>query len=264
MAHNISGKIALVFGAGSTAEGWSNGKAAAVTYARHGAFVFAIDIDFNAAKATSDFIASEGFTCTPYCADVTSQQAVMSVVDAAMTQYGRIDILHNNVGITGNGGPIEMTEQEWHTVFNVNVNSVFLACKAVLPIMLAQQSGVIINISSLAAEQIVRYPYMAYNASKAAVNQLTRAIAVQYAAKGIRANAIMPGMMDTPLVYKQIAGKFEDLDTLVAQRNAAVPMGRMGDAWDVAKAALFLASDDASYITGVCLPVDGGKSCAGL
>lgn len=130
--------------------------------------------------------------------------------------------------------------------------------------MLAQKSGAIVNISSLAAEQIVKYPYMAYNASKAAVNQLTRALAVRYAPQNVRANAIMPGMMDTPLVYKQIAGKFEDLETLVAQREASVPMGRMGDAWDVARAALFLASDDAAYITGVCLPVDGGKSCAGL
>ena len=253
----------MVFGAGSSGPGWSNGKAASVLYAREGATVVAIDLAQAAAEETQGIIEAEGGHAIAVAANATDSAAVERVVGDVVARYGRIDVLHNNVGIAGMGTPLNMTEAQWQRVFDINVNSIFLTCKHVLPIMLEQQRGAIINISSLAAEQILSYPYMAYNASKAAVNQFTRALAVEYAAKGIRVNAIMPGMMDTPLVYKQIASSSDDLSALIAARNASVPMKRMGDAWDVAKASLFLASDDAAYITGVCLPVDGGKSCIG-
>ena len=263
MHRRFESKVVMVFGAGSSGPGWSNGKAASVLYAREGATVVAIDLEPAAAEETRAIIEAEGGSAIALATNVTNGEAVANAVDEVFARYGRIDVLHNNVGITGMGTPVNMSEAQWQRVFDVNVNSVFLTCKYVLPVMLKQGSGAIINISSLAAEQILTYPYMAYNASKAAVNQFTRALAVEYAAQGIRVNAIMPGMMDTPLVYKQIASSGDNIDALIASRNAAVPMKRMGDAWDVAKAALSLASDDAAYINGVCLPVDGGKSCVG-
>jgi NAD(P)-dependent dehydrogenase (short-subunit alcohol dehydrogenase family) len=159
------------------------------------------------------------------------------------------------------GDPIEASEESWHHALDVNLTSVFLICKHVLPVMLAQRRGVIINISSIAAVTIGDYPYFSYYASKSGLNHFTRALAVRYAAHGIRANAIMPGVMDTPLIYQQIADQYANAEEMIAARNAMAPMGRMGDAWDVARAAVFLASDDANYITGVSLPVDGGLSC---
>jgi NAD(P)-dependent dehydrogenase (short-subunit alcohol dehydrogenase family) len=161
------------------------------------------------------------------------------------------------------GDPIEASEESWHRVMDVNATGVFLTCKHVLPVMLGQKSGSIINISSLASIQINQYPYFSYFASKSAVNHFTRALAVYYGPHGIRANAILPGVMNTPLIHKQIAGQFGTTEEMLRVRNAASPMGHMGDAWDVAYAAVFLASDEAKYITGACLPVDGGKSCAG-
>jgi NAD(P)-dependent dehydrogenase (short-subunit alcohol dehydrogenase family) len=159
------------------------------------------------------------------------------------------------------GDPIEATEESWDRVMAVNLKSVFLACKHVLPVMKAQRKGAIVNISSVAAVAVNDYPYFSYYASKSGLNHLTRALAVRYAPFGIRANAIMPGLMDTPLIYKDIAGLYADRKAMIRARNAMCPMGHMGDAFDVARAALFLASDDARYITGVCLAVDGGLSC---
>jgi NAD(P)-dependent dehydrogenase (short-subunit alcohol dehydrogenase family) len=161
------------------------------------------------------------------------------------------------------GDPVDATEESWHRVMDVNATSVFLTCKHVLPHMVRQSRGAIINISSTASVQINSYPYFSYYASKSAVNHMTRALAVRYAPHGIRANAILPGVMNTPLIHRQISGQFRDAEEMIRARNAASPMGHMGDAFDVAYAALFLASDEAKYITGVCLPVDGGKSCTG-
>jgi NAD(P)-dependent dehydrogenase (short-subunit alcohol dehydrogenase family) len=190
---------------------------------------------------------------------VDIERAVRKTID----RWGQIDILHNNVGITEMGDPVDTSEESWHRVMDVNTTSVFLTCKHVLPHMVRQARGAIINISSTASVQINSYPYLSYYASKSAVNHMTRALAVRYAPHGIRANAILPGVMNTPLIHKQISSRYRDTEEMVRARNAASPMGRMGDAWDVAYAALFLASDEAKYITGVCLPVDGGKTCVG-
>ena len=211
----LEGRVALVFGAGSSGPGWGNGKATAVTFARHGARVVAIDIEPSAAEETRSIIRGEGFDC----------------------------------------------EESWHRVLDINLTSVFLTCKHVLPVMLRQKKGAIVNVSSLAAIRYSGYPYSSYYASKAGINQFTVGLAMQYAKEGIRANVIMPGMMNTPLIYKQIVGQYASAEDMVAARDAVCPMGRMGTAWEIANAALFLASDEASYVTGVCLPVDGGLSC---
>jgi NAD(P)-dependent dehydrogenase (short-subunit alcohol dehydrogenase family) len=263
MSQRLKDKVVAVFGAGSSGPGWSNGKAAAVLYAREGARVVAIDVVADAAAETEDTIRAEGGVCIRAQADVTRSDEVERVVADILQAWGRIDVLHNNVGITAMGDPVTASEESWQRVMNINATGVFLTCKHVLPVMLDQKSGCIINISSLASIQINQYPYFSYYASKSAVNHFTRALAVHYAPHGIRANAILPGVMDTPLIHKQISGQYENKDEMIRARHAASPMGRMGDAWDVAYAALFLASDEAKYITGVCLPVDGGKSCAG-
>lgn len=259
----VRDRVAVVFGAGSSGPGWGNGKAAAVLYAREGAAVVAVDLQRTAVEETADIIREEGGQCLALQADVTSSDAVANVVREAVAAFGAIDILHNNVGITHMGDVIEASEESWRRVIDTNLTSAFLTCKHALPIMLARQRGAIVNVSSLASIQINSYPYISYYAAKSGLNQFTRAIAVQYAARGIRANAVLPGVIDTPLVQTQIAGRYESTEAMMNARHAASPMGRMGDAWDVARAALFLASDEAAYITGVCLPVDGGKSCVG-
>jgi len=257
----LDDRVALVFGAGSSGPGWGNGKAAATLYAREGAHVIAVDRDAQAARETASLIASEGHEASALSADVTSSAEVGGIVEEAMRRHGRIDILHNNVGITEMGDPIEATEESWERVMAVNLKSVFLTCKHVLPVMKGQRKGAIVNISSVAAITVNEYPYFSYYASKSGLNHLTRALAVRYAPFGIRANAIMPGLMDTPLIYREIAGQYPSREAMVSARNALVPMGFMGDAFDVARAALFLASDEARYITGVCLAVDGGLTC---
>jgi NAD(P)-dependent dehydrogenase (short-subunit alcohol dehydrogenase family) len=257
----LKGRVALVFGAGSSGPGWGNGKAAAALYAREGARVIAVDVNLAAAEETAGIIASEGGVAIALSADVTRGEDVATVVHEAADWFGTIDILHNNVGIT-DMGPLEaVTEERWHRVMDVNLTSVFLTCRAVIPVMLRQKRGAIVNISSLAGATINRYPYFSYYASKAGLNHFTRALAVQYARQGIRANVVMPGLMDTPLIHAQIAGQYGDREAMMKARHEGNPMGRMGDAWDVARASVFLASDEAAYITGVCLPVDGGLSC---
>ena len=254
----LQGKVAIVFGAGSIGEGWGNGKAAAVAYARAGAKVVAVDLDAAAADATRDIILSDGHEAIAVAADTTRLDAVELAVEAARTTYGRIDILHNNVGITSQGGPVETGAEVWDRVMTVNVKSMFLTCKAVLPLMEAQGRGAVINIGALGGVRWTGYAYCAYAASKGAVNSFTQSIALQYAGRGIRANCILPGVMDTPHIYKQIAGFYEDTEAMVAARHKMSPTGRMGDGWDVAHAAVFLASDEAKYINGVELFVDGG------
>ncbi|CAN5391952.1 glucose 1-dehydrogenase [soil metagenome] len=256
-------KVVLIFGAGSSGPGWGNGKAAAALYAREGARVVAVDLKLAAAEETRDTLRSEGFDAIALAADVTSSADIAGVVTHVMTTFGRIDVLHNNVGMTVMGDVVELSEADWQRGLDINMTSAFLTCKHVIPVMQAQQRGAIVNISSLASIQVNNYPYVAYQSAKAGLNHLTRSIAVRYAAQGIRANAVLPGVMDTPLIYKQIAGEYQDVEAMKRARHAASPMGRMGDAWDVAHAAAFLASDDAKYITGVILPVDGGKSCTG-
>lgn len=261
MSKRLDNRVAIVFGAGSVGEGWGNGKATATLFAREGARVVCVDIKREAAEETAGIITGEGGTAVAATCDVTNSDQVRELVDRAVAEHGRIDVLHNNVGYATMGGPIELDEAAWHRTIDLNLTSCFLTCKHVLPHMLRQGRGAIVNVSSIAAVRYTGYPYPAYYASKAAVNGFTMGLAIQYAAQGIRVNAIMPGLMDTPLIYQQIAGQYADSAAMVAARDAACPTGKMGTAWDVAKAALFLASDEAAYITGISLPVDGGLSC---
>lgn len=257
----LEGRVALVFGGGSVGPGWGNGKASAVQYARDGARVAVVDINPAAAEETARLIRDEGGQASSHACDVTDAAQIDAVVCAVEKTYGQIDILHNNVGAPIMGGLEELDEATWVRAQDINLKSVYLTCRRVVPIMKRQGRGAIVNISSIAAIRMTGYPYPAYHASKAGVNHLTTAIALEYAPHGIRANAIMPGMMDTPHIYHTVAGQHVSPDEMVKQRSALCPMGRMGTGWDIAKAAAFLASDDAQYITGVCLPVDGGITC---
>ena len=258
MAGRLQDKIAIVFGAGSVGPGWGNGKATATRFAQEGAHVVCVDYNAAAADETVAIIRGQGFSASPATCDVTKSDQLKAVVDAVIAAHGRIDVLHNNVGYATMGGPIELSEDEWRKTIDLNVTGAFLACKHVLPHMLERRAGAIVNVSSIAAIRWTGYPYAAYYAAKAAVNSFTMGIALQYAKEGIRANAIMPGLMNTPLIHQQISGQYADAEEMVRARDAACPMGRMGTAWDVANAALFLASDESAYITGVSLPVDGG------
>ncbi|MFC1796473.1 SDR family NAD(P)-dependent oxidoreductase [Pseudomonadota bacterium] len=260
----LEGKTALVFGAGSIGPGWGNGKACAVAYARAGASVVAVDLDMERARETCEIISDEGGTALPLAADVTDSAAIKNVVDSALETFGGIDILHNNVGISLQGDPVSMSETDWDRSIDCNLKSVFLACKYVLPVMLRQGYGVIINISSILSMVVSRYDEVAYYASKAGVDHLTRSVAVKYADKGIRCNAIQPGLMNTPLLYANkevVIDAHGSVEAMIEDRNSASPTGKMGEAWDIANAAVFLASDKAAYINGVILPVDGALLC---
>jgi len=255
--------VALVFGAGSCGPGWGNGKAAAVAYAREGAAVAAVDLELERARDTAKIIAEEAGRCIAIAADVTSLADVERAVTRTLDAFDRIDILHNNVGIGEIIDPISLSETEWDRTIDTNLKSIFLTCKQVLPVMLEQKRGVIINVSSVGSIRAAPYPLAAYNASKAGLNQFTRTVAVAYAAKGIRANAILPGFMNTPLLLEQktMIDHFGGVEEMMRARDAMSPTGKQGDAWDIANAAVFLASDEAMYINGVLLPVDGGLSC---
>ena len=264
MSQRLKKKVALIFGAGSIGPGWGNGKATAVTFARAGAKVVCVDVGLAAAQETAGIIAGEGGTALALACDVTKSDQVKAAVNATVAAFGRIDILHNNVGHAKMGGPVELSEEEWDRELDLNLKGVFLACKHVLPVMLAQQKGSIINTSSAAGLRYVGYDYASYYAAKGGVNQLTVGLALQYAKQGIRVNAICPGLMDTPMIYNQITAAYGSQDEMVAKRRAACPPGRMGTGWDVANAALYLASDEADYINAVILPVDGGLTARAM
>jgi NAD(P)-dependent dehydrogenase (short-subunit alcohol dehydrogenase family) len=243
--------------------GWGNGKAISVLLARQGASVFGVDLTRDAAETTCSLIREEGGTAHLHVADVTSAAQVRAMVEVCMDRFGRIDILVNNVGRSEPGGPVDMTEETWDEQMDVNVKSAFLTCKSVLPIMEGQGGGSVVNISSVAGLRYAGKPQVAYAAGKAALMQLTQTTAVMYAARGVRLNCVVPGLMFTPLVQR-LADKYAngDFDGFVARRHKQVPMGRMGDAWDVANAVLFLASDESRYITAQQIVVDGGLTAA--
>jgi NAD(P)-dependent dehydrogenase (short-subunit alcohol dehydrogenase family) len=258
----LKGKTAMVVGAGSIGPGWGNGKATAVTFAREGAQVFCVDRNGKAAQETADIITGEGGTAAAFTADVSRSADVEAMVAACLKTYGRIDVLDNNVGIAEMGSVVEVTEADWDRVFAVNLKSAFLAMKHVIPVMEKQGGGSIINISSIASIRHLGISYVSYGTSKAAMNQMTKTTAVEFAPKHIRVNAILPGLMKTPMVEHSagLASSYAagDVEAMWRTRDAQVPMGHMGDAWDVANAALFLASDESKYVTGLELIVDGG------
>ena len=267
MAGRLEGKVALVVGAGSMGPGWGNGKATAVLFSREGAKVVAADRDAGAAEETRDIIRSEGGVAEAVRADAACEDDVAAMVAAVIDCFGRVDVLHNNVGILRAGTPEDTSVEEWDLVLEVNGRAVFLPCKHVLPHMRGAGAGAIVNISSITGFRNLGAPYIAYNTSKGSIVSFTRNLAATYAAEGIRANTILPGVIDTPMARDAIirtSGKAEediDFESLARARAARVPMKRTGTAWDVAKAALFLASDDAAYITGTEIYVDGGLNC---
>lgn len=265
MSGRLEGKVAIIVGAGSSpGETMGNGRATAIVFAREGAAVLLVDRDGDSAEETKRLIEAEQGVSSVCVADVVRAEDCRRMAEQCVETYGRIDILHNNVGIGTLGGPVELSEAEWDRVVDTNLKAIFLTCKYVLPHLERQKGGAIINISSMAAVRFAPYPMLSYSASKAGVNALTRSIAMQYAARGIRVNAIMPGLIRTPMAIEGIVSALGiDKQDLIRMRDAAVPMQHMGEAWDVAYAALFLASDEAKYVTGVVLPVDGGLSCKG-
>lgn len=263
MGERLKNKVAIVTGAGSGGPGWGNGKATAVLFAREGAKVFAVDINIAAAEETKGIIDREGGECTIHKADVSRSDEVKAMVERCLEIYGRIDILHNNVGIVEVGGPVDASEESWDRVVAVNLKSQFLTCKYVLPFMEKQGGGAIVNISSVSAIRYTGIPYISYGATKAAILQLTQSVALEYAEKNIRANAILPGLMNTPMIVEPLKDAYAggDIEKMIKIRDEQCPMKKMGDAWDVAYAALFLSSDEAKYITGIKLVVDGGLTC---
>jgi NAD(P)-dependent dehydrogenase (short-subunit alcohol dehydrogenase family) len=262
MSDRVVGKTALVVGAGSVGEGWGNGKASAVLLAREGAQVFCVDVNQRAAEETADIIRSEGGEAEAMCADASSPDQVKRSVDACVERFGTIDLLDNNVGIVEVGGVVDVAPDLWDLVMSVNLKSCFLAMKYVIPVMASSGGGSIVNISSIASIRYTGVPYATYNASKAAINHLTRSTAAQYAADQIRVNAVLPGLMRTPMVQQSagLAAAYGDgdVEAMWRAREEQVPMGTAGDAWDVAHAVLFLCSDEARYVTGIEMVVDGG------
>jgi NAD(P)-dependent dehydrogenase (short-subunit alcohol dehydrogenase family) len=258
----LDGKTAIIIGGGqSPGQGMGNGRATVLRFAREDARIMAVDRDLKSAEETAALAAREGGDCIAFEADVTKEQTLAAAIAAAHERWGRIDILHYNVGVSLAGGdapPLEITEEAFDRITAINLRGAVMACKHVLPIMRRQRGGAIIMISSVAARE--DYPYVAYKATKAAMIAYTQQLAIQNAPYGIRANVILPGLMDTPMAVDTRA-RFSGRSRaeVAAERDARVPLrGRMGTAWDVANAALFLASDEANFITGAALPVDGG------
>lgn len=246
----LAGKVAIVTGAGSRADGIGNGRAAAVLFAREGAKVLLVDQRRELAEATHAMIAADGGEAAVFAADVTRGDEC-AMVDEAIRRWGRLDILDNNVGIGGRGTVVDADEAQWEQVMKVNVTSMMLTGKHAVPAMARTGGGAIVNISSISA--LRPRGLTPYSASKGAVIALTRAMAIDHAAQGVRVTCIAPGPVYTPMVYA--AGMSAELRE---RRRQASPLGLEGTGWDVGYAALFLVSDEARYITGVVLPVDGG------
>lgn len=260
----LKDKVAIITGAGSVGPGFGNGKAIAVLFAREGAHVFAADIAPAAAEETRSLIAGEGGTCATHVCDVTKGASVAAMIEACVSRFGRLDILVNNVGGSEPGGAADMAEETWRRQLEFNLTSAFLGCKHAIPAMQRAGGGAIINVSSVAGHRHIGNDHVAYAAAKGGLQQFTRSAAVQYAAQGIRLNLVTPGLMHTPLVEQRLARQYGagNLATLIEKRDRQVPMGRMGDGWDVAYAALYLASDEARYVTGAEIVVDGGLIAA--
>jgi NAD(P)-dependent dehydrogenase (short-subunit alcohol dehydrogenase family) len=258
----LAEKIAVIVGAGQTpGEGLGNGRATALRFAQEGAKVLAVDLDLSSAEETAAQIRQAGGECVAFEADVTREDTLQAAVRAALTRWGRIDILHNNVGVSIAGGdkPLDdLSEEAFDRMSAINLRGTIMACKHVVPIMREQRAGCILNISSIAAW--AQYPLIAYKATKAAMIAFTQQLALHNAPYGVRANVILPGLMHTPMAIEARTRDWQrPREDIIAERNAQVPLRhKMGTAWDVANAALFLASDEANFITGVALPVDGG------
>ncbi|MBE9636974.1 SDR family NAD(P)-dependent oxidoreductase [Salipiger mangrovisoli] len=262
MTRRLEGKVAIITGAGCVGPGWGNGRAACVRFAEEGAKIFAVDLRVDTMEETLTRTRDAGGEVEPYLCDVTDRASVEAMVAACLARFGRVDILVNNVGGSFKGGAAQLSEEDWDRQMDFNLKSVFLTCKSVLPHMETQGSGAIVNTSSTSGTRWTGAAQVAYASSKAAVIQFGKVTAVEYAAKGVRVNTVVPGQLHTPMVEARLAGQRAggDVDALLAQRLARIPMGWMGDGRDTANAALFLASDEARFITGTEIVVDGGMS----
>jgi NAD(P)-dependent dehydrogenase (short-subunit alcohol dehydrogenase family) len=262
MAGRLEGKVAIIAGAGCVGPGWGNGRAAAVIFAREGAKVFAVDRDAEPMHETVERARETGGEIATHLCDMTDTAAVAAMVEACVAAYGRIDVLVNNVGGSAPGGPAELAEDAWARQLNFNLTTVFLACKHALPVMVGQRCGAIVNTASTSGIRWTGSPQIGYAASKAGVVQFSRVTAVQYAKYGIRVNTVVPGQMHTPMVEARLAKQRVggDVAALLKTRVARIPLGFMGDGRDTAHAALFLASDEARFITGTEIVVDGGMT----
>ncbi len=262
MTGRLQDRIAIVTGAGSVGPGWGNGRATAVRFAEEGAKIFAVDRDPASAAETVERVQAAGGEIVVHACDVTDNASVASMAKACIDCFGRIDVLVNNVGGSAPGGPVEMSEEVWDAQVDVNLKSVFLTCKHVLPFMEQQGKGAIVNVASTSGIRFTGAFQVGYAATKAGVIQFSRVVAVQYAAKGIRVNTVVPGQLHTPMVEARLARQRAggDVETLLAQRLKRIPIGFAGDGRDTANAALYLASDEARFVTGTELVVDGGMS----
>ncbi|RRH85584.1 SDR family oxidoreductase [Variovorax beijingensis] len=262
MSPRFESKVAIVTGAGCVGAGWGNGRAIAVRLAEEGARVLAVDRDRARLEETLELAGEARASITPWLCDVTGSESVAAMAAACLDTYGTIDILVNNVGGSAAGGPVELAEETWNLQVDVNLKSVFLTCKHVLPTMLAKGAGAIVNISSTSGLRWTGSAQVAYAATKAGVIQMSRVMAVQHAAQGVRVNSVVPGQLHTPMVETRLAKQRAggNVDALLAQRQKRIPLGFMGDGRDTASAVLFLASDEARFITGTELIVDGGMT----
>jgi NAD(P)-dependent dehydrogenase (short-subunit alcohol dehydrogenase family) len=261
MSGRLHEKVAVIVGAGQQpGQTIGNGRATAIRFAEEGARLLLVDRDADALVETQREVHEAGGVESHLIVDITADDAPDAIVAAALEAFGRIDILHNNVGTgAGDAPPHRLTDDAYDRIMDVNLRALWRTCRATIPVMRQQGSGVITNISSIAS--IAANHIAAYRMSKAGIDALTKNLAVTNAKHGIRVNAILPGLIDTPLGVDSAARAMGiDRDVLAERRSASVPMGHQGTAWDVANAALFLASDEAAFITGVCLAVDGGQS----
>jgi NAD(P)-dependent dehydrogenase (short-subunit alcohol dehydrogenase family) len=258
----LQNRIAIVTGAGCVGPGWGNGRAIAVRFAEEGARIFAVDRDLDSVRETIDRVKAMGGEIVTHQCDVTGAASVEAMVKTCLDRFGRIDILINNVGGSAHGGPVEMSEDAWDAQVDHNLKSVFLTLKYVLPVMERQKSGAVVNIASTSGLRWTGAAQVAYAATKAGVIQLSRVVAVQYADKGIRVNTVVPGQLHTPMVEARLAGQRAggDVEALLKSRLERIPIGFMGDGRDTANAALFLASDEARFVTGTEIVVDGGMT----
>lgn len=258
----LAGKTAFVTGAGSVGAGWGNGRAIAVRFAQEGARVFGVDRDPARLQETAELIRGCGGTFIAGACDVTQGSSVADAIARCADALGRPDVLVNNVGGSAKGGPVEMSEEVWDAQVDYNLKSVFLTCKHALPHMLAQGGGAIVNLSSTSGIRWTGSAQVAYAATKAGVIQLSRVLAVQYAKQGIRVNTVVPGQLHTPMVEARLAGQRAggDVQALLQERQSRIPLPFMGDGRDTANAALYLASDEARFVTGTEIIVDGGMS----
>ena len=262
MAKRLDGKVAIITGAGCVGPGWGNGRATTYRFIEEGAHVFAVDNSEHALKETIEKTAPLAGQIETHICDATQSQSVSNMIAACIKRFGRLDILVNNVGGSRKGGPVDLSEDDWDAQIDHNLKSVFLGCKYAIPHLEKDGGGAIVNIASTSGMRWTGSAQVAYAATKAGVIQLSKVVAVEYASKKVRVNTVVPGQLHTPLVEARLAGQRSggDVESLLKQRLKRIPLGFMGNGHDTANAAVFLASEEARFITGTEIIVDGGMT----